>query len=400
MMRPLRVLITNHALAGRSGTEMYVADLAIGLLRRGHAPIVYSPRLGTLAQELTLASVTVVDDLRSVAATPDIIHGQHTLESAIALLHFPRTPAIYVCHDWSWENDIPPHLPRIRELIAVDHTVRDRLILREGIDESRVSVVSNGVDLKRFLPRGELPAVPRRGLVFSNYMTREQLQVVRAAGLRCGISVDAVGAKLGPVASRPENILGQYDIVFAKGRCAWEAMACGTAVVVCDTWGIGPLVSTQNFEFARERNFGRRLLQTPLSAEAILEQLGLYDAADAKLVSQRIRAECGLELMLDKLLAIYDRAISSHQAAKPASLEDEQRSLAGLLQSWSQRRQPQIDVPDVRNMIREELGVQNAEILGKLDALRMQRRGFRKLVHSLKKRLLPWIASPHSPGVR
>ena len=150
MTRPLRVLITNIRVSGRTGTEMYVHDLAKRLLAKGHTPIVYSPRLGPLAQELSQATVTVVDDLSQLCVPPDIIHGQHTLESAIALLHFPRTPAIYVCHDFSWEHDIPPRISRIRHFVAVDHTVRDRLILREGVPESRVSVVNNGVDLQRF----------------------------------------------------------------------------------------------------------------------------------------------------------------------------------------------------------------------------------------------------------
>ena len=57
--------------------------------------------------------------------------------------------------------------------------------------------------------------------------------------------VEEVGANLGRIVPEPETILGQYDVVFAKGRCAWEAMACGVAVVVCDTWGIGPLVTRQ-----------------------------------------------------------------------------------------------------------------------------------------------------------
>jgi hypothetical protein len=94
MRRPLRVLITSHALAGRTGTEMYVRDVAKGLLLRGHTPIVYSPRLGPLARELSLDTVAVVDDLNQLAEPPDVIHGQHTLESAIALLHFPQTPAM------------------------------------------------------------------------------------------------------------------------------------------------------------------------------------------------------------------------------------------------------------------------------------------------------------------
>ena len=398
MRRPLRVLITNHSLAGRTGTEMYVRDVAKGLLLRGHTPIVYSPRLGPLARELSLDTVAVVDDLNQIAEPSDIIHGQHTLEAAIALLHFPQTPAIYVCHDWLWENDIPPHIFRIRQFVAVDHTVRDRLILREGIPDASVSVVNNGVDLQRFMPRGELPAAPRRALVFSNYMTSEQLAIVRAACARRNLEVDGVGANFGNVSLQPEAIIGQYDLVFAKGRCAWESLASGVAVVVCDTWGIGPLVTTDNFEFARQRNFGRRLLQTTLGEDAVREQLGCYDAADATQVSRRIREVCSLDTMVDRLVAIYEQAISSHEAANKQSADEELRSMARLLQSWSRCQQPpQLEATDVQRMIREELQAQQFPILQKLESLTTRRRGLPKLVHSLKK-LVPWMSGqPSSP---
>jgi hypothetical protein len=391
MTRPLRVLITNHALAGRTGTEMYVRDLAKGLLLRGHTPIVYSPRLGPLARELSLETIAVVDDLDQIAEPPDIIHGQHTLESAIALLHLPQTPAIYVCHDWGWENDIPPQISRIRRFVAVDHTIRDRLILREGISEAQVSVVNNGVDLQRFAPRGELPATPQRALVFSNYMTLAQLEIVRSACAQRGIEVDGVGANFGRVSSQPEKLIGRYELVFAKGRCAWESLACGAAVVVCDTWGIGPLVTTANFEFARQRNFGRRLLQTPLSEEAVYEQLGRYDTRDAGQVSRWIRDVCSLDTMVDRLVLLYEQAISSQESAMKQPADEELRCMARLLQSWSRGKQPpQMEVADVQKMIREEL---HAQYL-----MTRRSRGLPKLIHSLKKRLLPWMSGePSSP---
>ena len=53
-MRPMsgmRILITNLKLEGRTGTELFVCDLARGLLEAGHRPVLYSPRLGKLAAE-------------------------------------------------------------------------------------------------------------------------------------------------------------------------------------------------------------------------------------------------------------------------------------------------------------------------------------------------------------
>ena len=45
--------------------------------------------------------------------------------------------------------------------------------------------------------------------------------------------------------SRPlVTLTGDYDLVFAKARCALEAMAVGAAVVLCDTHGLGPMVTS------------------------------------------------------------------------------------------------------------------------------------------------------------
>ena len=60
LMSGLRVLITNHTLAGRGGTELYLRDTAMELVKRGHTPIAYSSILGEVARELEAANIPVV----------------------------------------------------------------------------------------------------------------------------------------------------------------------------------------------------------------------------------------------------------------------------------------------------------------------------------------------------
>ena len=73
----MRILLTNHRLASRTGTELYIRDIALELLARGHEPILYSRSLGPLAQALRAKSILVVDDLANLQTPPDIIHAQH-----------------------------------------------------------------------------------------------------------------------------------------------------------------------------------------------------------------------------------------------------------------------------------------------------------------------------------
>ena len=96
----LRILLTNNTLGARGGSELYVRDLALALMRRGHFPVAYSTVLGDVAAELREATVPVVDDLRALNMPPDVIHGQHHLDAMTAMLQFPEVPAIYVCHGW------------------------------------------------------------------------------------------------------------------------------------------------------------------------------------------------------------------------------------------------------------------------------------------------------------
>ena len=143
-------------------------DLALGLLERGHQPVGYSTRLGDVASELRAAGVTVTDDLDSLTVTPDIIHGHHHLDTMTALLHFPGTPAFYVCHGSTPWEEAAPRFPRILGYVAVDHACLDRLVLEDGIPEDRIRVLLNFVDLQRFKQRPALPERPQRALIFSN----------------------------------------------------------------------------------------------------------------------------------------------------------------------------------------------------------------------------------------
>ena len=58
-MKQLRVLIATYDLSLRGGTQMYVGDLANGLLRRGHTPIVYSTQLGDIARQIRERTIAV-----------------------------------------------------------------------------------------------------------------------------------------------------------------------------------------------------------------------------------------------------------------------------------------------------------------------------------------------------
>lgn len=352
----MRILLTNTSLIHRAGSELYLYELATRLLERGHSPVAFSPRLGPLAEEMRKATIPVTDRLDAIGEPPDLIHGQHHVETLTALLHFPGVPAVFVCHGWlPWEED-PPRFPRILRYLAVDHTVRERLVSEKGIPPELVDVVLNFVDLERFQPRTSLPPAPRRALVFSNQAHEgTHLPAVREACSRFGIEVDVAGIASGQSVTEPEKLLPAYDLVFAKGRAALEALAVGTAVVLCDATGAGPLVTSGDLDRLRPLNFGIRTLRHPLNADYLASQIERYDPADAAEVSRRIRASAGLEEAVDRMVEIYDRVLAEHRELGNPSAADESRAAAVYLHWLNPFLKDRLHLLQEREGLRAEL---------------------------------------------
>jgi hypothetical protein len=108
----------------------------------------------------------------------------------------------------------------------------------------------------------------------------------------------------------PEHILGEYDLVFAKAKCAMEALAVGCAVILCDFTGLGPMVTYEEFDRLRRLNFGMRTLTNEITVAALRREIGRYNSADAAKTSARVRVEIALEPALDELINLYGEAIA------------------------------------------------------------------------------------------
>lgn len=322
-MGSLRILIVNVTLASRTGTETALRDLALGLRTAGHKPMVYSPELGEIGDELRASGIPVVSRLEDLSGEPDIVHGNHHVQTVEALLRFRQARGLFVCHDRRAHMSAPPRLGRILRYVAVDYNCLERLTEEYGISQQLTRVIYNSVDTTRFLPRAPLPRQPQRALVFSNYAGPGlYLDAVREGCARLNLPVDVMGSVVGNSSSAPELDLGQYDIVFAKARCALEAMAVGTAVVLADTTGLGPMVTSAEVKDLRPWNFGARLLRAPLEPAGIARQVQRYDAADASAVSEYIREHADLSTAVGHYVRLYDE-LMTEPLPPPATVAQE-----------------------------------------------------------------------------
>ena len=328
MAKGLVVLLTNIWLETRAGSETVIRDLAIGLLRRGHRPVVYSPKIGEAARDIAARGVPVIDDLRQMGEAPDLIHAHHSIPCGEALIRFPRVPALYTCNAFDFWMEAPVHFPQIAVYAAADEACRDRLVHTEGIDPERVVMLRNAVDISRIpARRAALPERPLRAAAFGKAaLVPDIARACRQAGLEYVMLGWPAAAPL----ACPEQELVNHDLVFASARAATEALCCGCAVIVCDRRGFAGLATTQNFHALRARNFGLRSLGEPLTSQRILDEISRYDATDAAAVSQLAREAADLEKHLDHIESLYAEILTGPRQVVISS-EAHERAVARFL---------------------------------------------------------------------
>jgi hypothetical protein len=134
--------------------------------------------------------------------------------------------------------------------------------------------------------------------------------------------------------SHPGGLLKNYDLVFAKGRAALEALAVGSAVVLCDAVGVGPMVTTANMEKLRRLNFGIRALRNPMATEVLCRQIARYDATDAAQVCAWIRLTADMDSAVDSLLNLYNEVLEEHKHAPASENPGELRAASAYLRHW------------------------------------------------------------------
>lgn len=352
MTDSLRVLVTNICLTGRTGTEIATRNIALELLRQGHVPSVFTLDDGPIGDELRRASIPVTTDITTLRGPFDVIHGHHNPTTAIAATRFPDIPAIFVCHDFTAWHDVPPKLANIRRYVAVDRAVEDRLTQEAGIPPDGVQVILNAVDMRRFKPGPPLPASPARAVFFAKQQS--PIREVTAACDLLGLSLDVVGPVVDNVIDSPEQLMLQYDLVFASAMTALEALACGRPVVVCGGTGLAGLVTRSNFDQWRPLNFGRRTLKRPLDRTLLIDEIRTYDGDDATELMHRVRNEADVTSQVSSYLACY-REVIAQQRGRATNYQHHFQMLSEHLQFWAPRPGPAWAWMAERSMLIDQL---------------------------------------------
>ncbi len=325
----LTILLTNIALVARSGTEVVVEQLADGLRRRGHRPVVYAQQLGPLAEEMRRRGHLVIATPQGLPWRPDVIHGHHTAPTMAALAAHPGVPALFLCHDASSAFDAAPPHPRLRRIFAVDERCRARLVA-EGVPAGQVALLRNAVELGRIPPRPPLPAQPARALVLSKHAAH--LPALRQACAAAGLELTEYGAGPGRMTDQPEALFAEVDLVFATARTALEAAAAGAGVVVCDARGCAGFLTQARAAAWLPWNLGAGILAQPTDAAQVAAAIAEWSAPEATAASALVRTHCDLEAMLDQLETTYRELLAEPLPADPLA---EAAAVGAFISAWT-----------------------------------------------------------------
>jgi hypothetical protein len=219
--------------------------------------------------------------------------------------------------------------------------------------------------MARFAQRPPLPARPSRAFVFSNRLQPKHLQLIIEECGRRGMTLDVLGSE--PI-DNPETVLCNYDVVFARGRCALESMAVGAALIVCGREGMGPMATTHNFDELRALNFGMRALHAPVTRENVVRVLETYDAADAMAVSWRVRNQASLTDAVTDMLRIYTEVIHEHRGAVYDRRREDLAIARFVYETATRARIRKLRDQQIRSKL-EQLQAANQELKSKLQQL-------------------------------
>lgn len=342
----MKLLLTNDELHEvRGGTQVFISDLAVALQERGHTVAVYAWLRGSVGEALAARGVAVVSSPQACGFVPEVIHGQHHLATMTALCAFPSAPAIYYCHGYGPWQERPPKHPRILKYVGMAEAMRPWLSTETGKPSGDIRILPNSVHLGRFQRVRDLCQRPRRALLYGNaFIPASHVSRLQQACDRAGVRLDKVGAPFGNAIPAPEEVLPEYDLVFAIGRSALEAMACGCAVMPCSVRGCGPIVDPDSLEFWSRRNFTVPGDIFPMEVKRIEKEIRRFDPGVAAEVTRRVRtvhsfdATCeALERLYAEVHAAWRAAPAQDACAESSAMSDYLATLGPLIKGADER---------------------------------------------------------------
>lgn len=308
----MKILITNHHLDNRAGSELFVESLALELKKRGHMIFIFSPVLGEVSDNIKSHGIKVSNNIRDFEGEEiDVVHAQHNVTTILARSIFPETPIIFMSHGVLPDLEQPPSIELgILKFIVVSEEIRDHLVNKYDVPMSKISIIRNFVDLDKFISKKDVNEKLEEILIISNHYTKNVKQIIKRTCEDMGIGLTHVGLPENPV-DNVEDYINKADLVITLGRGALESMSCERNVIIYDVHGGDGFVNDKNFYEIRKNNFSGRKFGNKYSAEDFKLELEKYNPNIGKKLREIVKRENSLKLMVDELEVVYCNHINS-----------------------------------------------------------------------------------------
>ena len=238
-----RILIATNHLDRLGGSETWTYTMAKEFERRGWKVEVFTLQNGELADKLPI--------VEQATGEYDLILINHT--TCIEALKDAKGKKVMTCHG------IFPALEQ--PVQGADYYVSISEEVHEHMKEKgfEATIIRNGIDCDRFKPKKKIEKKAKRVLCMCQ--GEEARENVRKACEEIGLEFDDTAERIWDV----EGKINKADIVFTLGRGAYEAMACGRAVIVYDSRPYSPTKTADGIvtrktakEIAKNNFSGRR----------------------------------------------------------------------------------------------------------------------------------------------
>ena len=214
----MKILLGTHYLAKTGGTESYTYALATELKRLGHEVEHFANVRGGVSSLLEEKGVPFMS-----ADHYDLILANHnTVVEKLWTYGF----IVQTCHGNIAELEQPS--PFADTYVSVSEEVRDHL---QSLGFQSAAVIPNGIDCNRFFPKKPVSQTLTTVLSLcqsdvANDYIRKCCDAANVEFLCSNKFTDNVWSI--------EELINQSDLVIGLGRSAYDAMACGRAVLVYD----------------------------------------------------------------------------------------------------------------------------------------------------------------------
>ena len=268
----VRFVLANRFMNQAGGTEVHLVTIGAELLRLGHEAVIYSPELGPFADHARERGLEVVDELDELPAECDVVLAQDSIVVYDLAERYPKAVNVFRICGESFDFQSPPQVEGVVDLVVVLSERYERLA-RSFAVEPPLARLRIPVDIERLAPVGTIRARPRRAVILGNYPDR--VHVVREAWEQQGVEVSQVGGAEQRFDIAPA--LESADIVVGKSRAAIDAMACGRAVYVFDTFGGDGWVTPDTYAAMEADHFAGQATDRVIGVEEMARDLAAYD---------------------------------------------------------------------------------------------------------------------------